>query len=367
MADRSGGSTNGHGALSQDLHTDRLKQEVQDLLMALAERAMGSLSDKVGGVTDRLSDIGPDGGPGLMTALTGGKSPVGALLGGGLSRAKEKVKETLTGGAGKGGGDKDKKIKVTNIVEQIDVGVPVSTAYDYWTQFEEFPAFMKKVESVEQESESELEWKAQVLWSHRKWQATILEQVPDEMIVWQSKAEKGHVDGAVTFHELSPSLTRILLVLQYHPQGFFEQTGNIWRAQGRRARLELKHFRRHVMTDAFLNPEEIEGWRGEIHEGEVVSTGEEEPEDEREEAEDEYDESEEEPEDEYGESEGEPEDEYEEEEEEPEDEYEEEEEEREPPDADEEAEDEDAHPDGSKGRKGKPAQSPRRRSRAASK
>ncbi|MEU6081384.1 SRPBCC family protein, partial [Streptomyces sp. NPDC047108] len=239
MADRSSGSTNGDGGLSQDLHTDRLKQEVQDLLMVLGERAIGSLSDRVSGVTERLSDIAPDGS-GVVAALTGGKSPVGALLGGGLSSVKDKVKDALTGGDGGGGGDKGSKIKVTNIVEQIDVGVPVSTAYDYWTRFEDFPGFMKKVEDVEQgETEAELEWKAQVLWSHRKWQSTILEQVPDEMIVWESKAEKGHVDGAVTFHELTPNLTRILLVLQYHPQGFFEQTGNIWRAQGRRVRLEL--------------------------------------------------------------------------------------------------------------------------------
>ena len=59
---------------------------------------------------------------------------------------------------------------------------------------------------------------------------------PHERIVWRSKGAKGYVDGAVTFHELTPDLTRILVVLEYHPQGFFEKTGNLWRAQGRRAR-----------------------------------------------------------------------------------------------------------------------------------
>jgi hypothetical protein len=162
--------------------------------------------------------------------------------------------------------------------------------------------------------------------------------VPDERIVWRSKGQKGHVDGAVTFHELGPNLTRILVVLEYYPQGFMERTGNIWRAAGRRARLELKHFRRHVMTRTILNPDEVEGWRGVIEDGEVVKTHDEVVEEEerkREEAEeaegegaeDEYDEgeesdeeSEEEPEDEYEDEaedeEGEPEDEYEEEEEE---------------------------------------------------
>src|SRR5262249_84549 len=93
-------------------------------------------------------------------------------------------------------------------------------------------------------------------------------------VVWRSKGAKGHVDGAVTFHELAPDMTRILLVLEYHPQGLFERTGNIWRAQGRRARLELKHYRRHLMTNAILHPEEIEGWRGVIQDGEVVEDNE---------------------------------------------------------------------------------------------
>jgi hypothetical protein len=141
-----------------------------------------------------------------------------------------------------------------------------------------------------------------VFWSHRRWEAQILEQVPDEKIVWRSKGEKGHVDGAVTFHEIAPNLTRILVVLEYYPQGLFERTGNLWRAQGRRARLELKHFRRHVMTEVIQNPDEVEGWRGEISEGELERDHDEVVEEEQQQADeyDEYDESgEEEPEDEY--------------------------------------------------------------------
>src|SRR6202012_6049340 len=118
--------------------------------------------------------------------------------------------------------------------------------------------------------DQKLNWKAQVLWSHRTWEATILEQSPDDKIVWRSKGAKGHDDGAVPFHELAPNLTRILLVLEYHPQGLFEHTGNIWRAQGRRARLEFKHFRRHLMSEALLHPDDTEGWPGVIEDGEVV-------------------------------------------------------------------------------------------------
>jgi hypothetical protein len=176
----------------------------------------------------------------------------------------------MFGKGGKGGGGK--KIKLTNIVESIDVGVPVKLAYNQWTQFNDFPRFMKKVENVDRPEESKVSWKAQVFWSHRTWESTIVEQVPDDKIIWRSKGPKGWVDGAVTFHELAPNLTRILVVLEYHPQGLFERTGNIWRAQGRRARLELKHFRRHIMTEGVLHADDIEGWRGTIHDGEVAES-----------------------------------------------------------------------------------------------
>ncbi|MGK5556091.1 SRPBCC family protein [Actinomadura kijaniata] len=171
---------------------------------------------------------------------------------------------------GKGGGGK--KVKLTNIVEYVDVGAPRRLVYDQFTQFQDFPSFMKKVESVDQVSDEKLHWKAKIFWSARTWESTIVEQVPDRHIVWRSKGSKGHVDGTVSFHELAPNLTRVLVNLEYHPQGLFERTGNLWRAQGRRVRLELKHFRRHVMTQSLLKADEIEGWRGEIRDSEVVKS-----------------------------------------------------------------------------------------------
>ncbi|MDL4814470.1 SRPBCC family protein [Actinomadura opuntiae] len=187
-----------------------------------------------------------------------------------FGRLKDTVGGILKKGGGKGGGGK--KVKVTNIIEHTDIGAPRRLVYDQFTQFQEFPSFMKKVISVDQADEEKLNWQAKIFWSKRTWEATIIEQVPDEHIVWRSKAPKGHVDGTVSFHELAPNLTRVLVVLEYHPQGLFERTGNIWRAQGRRVRLELKHFRRHVMTQSLTHADEIEGWRGEIRDSEVVKT-----------------------------------------------------------------------------------------------
>ena len=330
MSDKSTGGLKG---LMDELPVDRLKDELRSGLTTLGGKAVESAGQRLTDLTDRLSDVADGGGvvgkaakKGAEEAAEGG-SPVKGALKGGLSGAKDKVKEKLGGGGGGGG----KGTKSTNIIEEIDVGVPVSVAYNAWTEFQEWSGFMKKVDNIEQEDDTKLNFKAQVFWSHRRWEAQILEQVPDEKIVWRSKGEKGHVDGAVTFHEIGPNLTRILVVLEYYPQGLFERTGNLWRAQGRRARLELKHFRRHVMTEVIQNPDDVEGWRGEISDGEVERDHDEVVEEEQQqadEAEGEEDESaEEEPEDEYTEDE-----EYDESEEEPEEEPEDESEEEEPED-----------------------------------
>ncbi|MEO3760014.1 SRPBCC family protein [Mycobacterium sp. B14F4] len=272
-----------------------LQESLQRLAGSVTDRAVTSVSGRLSGASGRLTDYAQNGGGGLLSAVTGVDdltSPVKSAVRTGVGRAKGKVtdslkgvkdsvSEALGGKGGKGGGE---KIKVTNIVEQIDVGVPIDVAYRQWTQFTDFPKFMKKVEQVEQISDEKLRWKAQIFLSHRSWESTIVEQVPNERIVWKSKGDKGYIDGAITFHELAPDLTRVVVVLEYHPQGLFEKTGNLWRAQGRRVRLELKHFQRQVMTDTLLHAGDVEGWQGEIRDGEVVSDGDAEEPDEDDEA-----------------------------------------------------------------------------------
>ncbi|QXJ21867.1 SRPBCC family protein [Actinomadura graeca] len=196
-------------------------------------------------------------------ALSEGRSPARALLSAGWAALKETLARLF--GRGRPG-------KLTTIVEQIDIGAPRRLVYDQWTRFQDYPSFMKKVVSVDQASDEKLNWKAKIFLSSRTWQSSIVEQLPDRHIVWRSKARKGRVDGTVSFHELAPNLTRVLLVLEYRPRGLFEKTGNLWRAQGRRVRLELKHFRRHVMTRSLTRPEDVRGWRGEIRDGEVVTS-----------------------------------------------------------------------------------------------
>ncbi|RZE94366.1 SRPBCC family protein [Streptomyces sp. SCA2-2] len=272
---------------------DRLKEEARSHLSARAQSLADKAGDKVTELTGKLSESvgGPVGEAGKR--VMEGESPVKAMASEKAKDVKDKavgkVKEAFGGGTGSTG-----DTKVTNIVESIDIPVPLRTVYDHWTQFEDFSSFMKGVKSVTQNEDEETDWKAKVFLSERSWTATIQEQVPDDRIVWTSEGDKGSTAGAVTFHELAPHLTRVVAIVEYYPAGFFEKTGNLWRAQGRRLRLDLKHFARHVT----LGPDpEIEGWRGEIRDGEVVRTDEEAREDE--ESEEEYEDGYDEDEDEY--------------------------------------------------------------------
>jgi hypothetical protein len=284
-------------SITDVLPVDRLKQAAQTLLKTATDKAVNAALDQVEGLTGRLTDVAENGGVGLSAALGGGQSMMqgGSAVGGALKGGLSAVKDKVTGALGIGGGDDDDegdedgsgggggggnstgrgKFKFMNIYEVQDVGVPLRVAYDQWTQMADFPSFMKKVETVNQESDEKVVWTAKVFWSRRSWETTIREQVPDSHILWVSSGAKGSADGIVTFSELAPNLTRIVLIMEYYPQGFFEKTGNLWRAVGRRARLEFKHFCRHVMMDTLINREELEGWRGEIRDSEVVKTHEE--------------------------------------------------------------------------------------------
>jgi uncharacterized membrane protein len=303
---------------------DRLREEFGVYLEAQMQKLADAAGSKLTDLTSSLTDVADNGGmlKGVGSRILGGESPAKAVVGEKAKDVKDKVVGKVKDVLGGGGGRKPSDTKVTNIIEVIDIGVPLRTAYDNWTQFEDFSSFMKGVRSVSQSDEIESDWNLKVGPSNRSWKATVLEQIPDDRIIWTSEGAKGTTRGAVSFHELVPSLTRIVVVVEYYPSGFFEKTGNIWRAQGRRLRLDLKLFQRYVTLAA---DEEVEGWRGEIRDSEVVRTHEEGlEEDEYEEEGEEAEEPEEEEEEEEEPEEEEPEGEYDEEEDE-EEEYEEEE------------------------------------------
>ncbi|MYT09533.1 MULTISPECIES: SRPBCC family protein [Streptomyces] len=312
---------------------DRLKTELQEYVSAQAQRMLVGVGRKLGETTGKLNDIAEGNSPGFAKlALDGGrklaegKGPMRSAAELGFSHAKDKVVgafKNLGGGKGKRKSGSGQKPMV--IIEFIDVGVDLRTAYDQWTQYQDFSTFAKGVKSANRADDTHSDWQMKIFWSNRNWKATTTEQIPDERIQWTSEGAKGTTKGVVSFHKLADKLTRVLLVIEYYPQGLFEKTGNIWRAQGRRARLDLKNFARFIT----LKGEAEDGWRGEIQDSEVVKSHEDAvaEEEEAEGTEEEDEEEQEGPEAEYEtedepEEEGEPEDEYEEydEEEEPEDE-----------------------------------------------
>ncbi|MFC9589320.1 SRPBCC family protein [Streptomyces sp. NPDC056944] len=253
---------------------DRLLGELGEFLTAQAGELAEKATDKLGEVTDQLYDVAENGGK--LTDIGGrifqGDSPVKAMVGSSLSGLKDKVTDAASNLFGGGKGKrKSGTQKITSMVETVDVGAPLRRVYNHWTQYEDFSGFTKGVRNVSQGDETSTDWKVKVGPSTRSWKATVQEQVPDDHIIWTSDGAKGSTRGCVSFHELAPSLTRILLTVEYYPSGLFEKTGNLWRAQGRRLRLDLKHFRRHVT----LTDDEPEGWRGEIRDGEVVRSHEE--------------------------------------------------------------------------------------------
>ncbi|MFE0987591.1 SRPBCC family protein [Streptomyces rochei] len=231
-----------------------LKDALGGYLSATGHSLVGKAGERIGGLTERLTDSADGGG----SRSSGG-----------------------SGGRGGSGGS----VKATHIMESVDIGVPLRTVYDQWTQLQDFSGFTKGVQSVSPHDEVTSDWTAKIAFSTRSWKATVQEQIPDQRIVWTSEGAKGSTKGVVTFHELAPRLTRVVVVVEYYPAGFFEKTGNLWRAQGRRLRLDLKHFARHVTLRG--EDEELEGWRGEIRDGEVVRSHEEALEEEHEDGEDE--------------------------------------------------------------------------------
>lgn len=278
--------------MSDDSIFSGLKQQAGDFAKTVGRKAVNSVGDRVEKIADRLDGVGDGPAPAAQAGaeeIAEGKSPAKAALSSAATGVKEKVKGMFGGGSSGSGGSGD--FKFSNIVETAEVGVPLNVAYNAFTMFEDWPDFMKKVENVERTDDVTLSIKGQAVWSHRTWEATIIEQVPDSHIVWESTGEKGYISGSISFHEVAPRLTRIIAVGEYHKQGFVEGVGALWFTVPRRFRLELKFFVRHVMRQIMLDPDSVEGWRGEIRDGELVTSHEDGLEKEQEQAEGSEDES----------------------------------------------------------------------------
>ncbi len=148
---------------------------------------------------------------------------------------------------------------MTETSASVDVTVPVRTAYNQWTQFEEFPRFMEGIQSVKQIDDRHLKFRAKIFGKEEAWTAEITEQEPDLRIAWKS-TEGAHNAGVVTFHRLNDHESRVHLQMQYEPAGIAESVGDALGFLKRRVEGDLKRFKEFIESEG----DETGAWRGEI-------------------------------------------------------------------------------------------------------
>jgi uncharacterized membrane protein len=148
---------------------------------------------------------------------------------------------------------------MASVVESIDVNVPLSTVYNQWTQFEEFPRFMEGVQSVTQTDDTHLHWVAEVGGAEREWDAEITEQHPDERVAWRATSGAQNA-GVVTFHHIDDDTTRVTLQMDVEPDGLVENVGTALGFLDRRVKGDLERFKEFIESRG----SETGAWRGEV-------------------------------------------------------------------------------------------------------
>jgi uncharacterized membrane protein len=226
---------------------------LQKPVQKAGEKVKGAASDVV---DEKIKDAGGPGG----IAKEAGKSLIPGLGGGDESDDKGD-------GGGKNEADGAGKGRRMPVQQSVDIGVPIATVYNQFTQFEEWPKFMHRVTSVSQEDETHIAFKSKIWGVSKEFQAEIDEQRPDERVKWHVVEGLSH-KGVVTFHELAPRLTRVELNVDVEPGSLIEKFARGARHVKRAMRADLHRFKAYVV----MNEEESGEWRGTIDEGEVKSS-----------------------------------------------------------------------------------------------
>ncbi|MEU0675888.1 SRPBCC family protein [Streptomyces sp. NPDC006172] len=147
---------------------------------------------------------------------------------------------------------------MTQVEESIEVSVPVHTAYNQWTQFETFPEFMSGVERIEQRTDTLTHWVTDVNGVHREFDTEITEQIPDERVAWTTVGGESRQAGVVTFHRLDDEHTKVMLQLDFEPEGLTETLGDKLGFVKRQTKGDLSRFKEYIEEHG----RESGGWRG---------------------------------------------------------------------------------------------------------
>ncbi len=148
---------------------------------------------------------------------------------------------------------------MSTVEKTIEVNVPVRTAYNQWTQFEEFPQFMEGVEKVVQLDDTHLHWVAEIAGAQREWDAEITEQRPDERVAWRATTGSQNA-GMVSFQPVNENTTQVTLHLEFDPEGLVEGAGDKLGFVNKRAEGDLKRFKEFIESRGT----ETGAWRGEV-------------------------------------------------------------------------------------------------------
>ena len=151
---------------------------------------------------------------------------------------------------------------MATIEQSIEVDVPVTTAYNQWTQFEEFPSFMEGVKQVNQLDDTHLRWVVEHKGKHYEFETEITEQRPDERVAWRTTEGKGHA-GVVTFHRLDESHSKVMVQMDWEAEGLLEELGAALGSDDRRVKGDLERFKEMIESRGV----ETGAWRGEVESG----------------------------------------------------------------------------------------------------
>ena len=227
----------------------KVRAKAREAVTGTVKDAVGKKVDDAGGVGGVAKQAGKDMLPGV-----GSKS--------GDDNGK-------SGGGGKSGGtDGVPKGRKMPVQQSVDIALPLQDVYNAWTQFEEWPQFMHRLDRVTQEDDSHVSFKTKIWGKSKEFKAEIVEQRPDDRIKWQVTEGVTHT-GVVSFHELSDRLTRVDVDVSVNPGSLIEKAARGMRHIKRAVRADLARFKAHVEIDDL---EETGEWRGVIEDGDVKSS-----------------------------------------------------------------------------------------------
>ncbi|MET0989118.1 MAG: SRPBCC family protein [Glaciihabitans sp.] len=149
---------------------------------------------------------------------------------------------------------------MAQIIESIDVDVPVTTSYNQWTQFESFPQFLSFVESIVQIDDTHTHWKVKIAGAEREFDAVITEQHSDERVAWNSTGGDENHAGVVTFHKLSDTSSRVTVQLDWTPTGILEKAGAVFGVDDHAIKKDLENFKKFIESQATATG----AWRGDV-------------------------------------------------------------------------------------------------------